>query len=125
MGWNLATKYEEKAEVLNVFFASVFNGKTSGPQGNQTPELQDRDREQNKASVIQGEIVSDLLYHLDPSLQAGWDPFKDTERVGRSAHQGTFHHLSPALVYQWGPRWLEVGKYDAHLQEQSKGESRI
>lgn len=46
MGWNIATKYEEKADVLNAF-ASVFNRKTSSSQGTQTPELQNRDREQN------------------------------------------------------------------------------
>ncbi|KAJ7401299.1 rna-directed dna polymerase from mobile element jockey-like [Pitangus sulphuratus] len=33
--------------------------------GTQPPELKDRDREQNEAHIIQGEIVSDLLHHLD------------------------------------------------------------
>jgi len=36
---------EEKAEVLNVFFVSVFNSLTSYSQGSQTPVLADRDGE--------------------------------------------------------------------------------
>lgn len=40
----------EKADVLNAFFASVFNGKISCSVCTQTPELEDRDGEQNEAS---------------------------------------------------------------------------
>lgn len=47
---NIVAKSEEKAEVLNAFFPSAFNSKTSRSQGTQPPEL---DREQNEAPIIQ------------------------------------------------------------------------
>ncbi|KAJ7414786.1 rna-directed dna polymerase from mobile element jockey-like [Pitangus sulphuratus] len=36
-------------------------------------ELEDRDREENKALIIQGEMVSDLLRHLDSHKSMGLD----------------------------------------------------
>lgn len=40
------TKNEEMVEVVvNAFFGSVINSKTSCPQGSQHPELEDRDGE--------------------------------------------------------------------------------
>ena len=56
---------------LNVFLASVFNSKTSCSAGTQPPELEDRDREQNEAPIIQGEMVCDLLHHLDTLKSMG------------------------------------------------------
>ncbi|GAB0203778.1 hypothetical protein GRJ2_002843400 [Grus japonensis] len=39
----------------------------------QPPELEDRDGEQNEAPIIQGEMVSDLLHHLDTHKSMGLD----------------------------------------------------
>ncbi|KAK4806923.1 hypothetical protein QYF61_012644 [Mycteria americana] len=44
-GGNIVTKDEEKPDVLNAFFASVFTSKTSCSLGTQPPELEDGDGE--------------------------------------------------------------------------------
>lgn len=51
------------------FFASVFNGKTSSSSGFWPSELEDKDREQNEAPVIKGEVVRDLLHYLNAHTQ--------------------------------------------------------
>ena len=58
---NLVTKDQDKVEVLNAFFGSVFNSKTHYSLGTQPPVLVDRDGEQNRLCIIHVEIVLDLL----------------------------------------------------------------
>ncbi|KAK4826013.1 hypothetical protein QYF61_003786 [Mycteria americana] len=72
-GRNAVTKDEEKAEVLSAFFASVFNSRANCSLGTQPPKSEDRDRDQNGAPIIQGEMVSDLLHHLDTHKSMGPD----------------------------------------------------
>jgi len=70
---NIANKGEEKAEVLNAFFASVFTSQAGYFQGSQPPVLEDRERVQNKPPIIQEEAVNDLLCHLDTCKCVGLD----------------------------------------------------
>ncbi|KAK4823211.1 hypothetical protein QYF61_027358 [Mycteria americana] len=64
-GGNTVTKDEEEAESL-----------IAGPivlWVHSPPELEDRDGDQNGAPIIQGEMVSDLLHHLDTHKSMGPD----------------------------------------------------
>ncbi|KAF1503200.1 hypothetical protein FQV18_0001221, partial [Eudyptula minor novaehollandiae] len=72
-GGNVVTEDEEKAEVLNACFASVFNRQTSYPHSTQSTELEDRDSEQETPPIIQEEAVNDLLRHLDAHKSMGPD----------------------------------------------------
>ena len=57
----MVMKDQDKTEVLNAFFASIFNSKTHYSLGTQPLLLVDRDREQNRPCIIHDEMVSDLL----------------------------------------------------------------
>jgi len=76
-----------------------FNSKTNCSQGTQTPELEDRDEEQNEAPIIDGEMVSDLLHHLDthkPKRPHGIHP--NTEELVQALTK------PPSIIYQQS--WL-------------------
>jgi len=61
---NIVNKDEEKVEVLNACFASVFD-RLVIPRVVQPPVPVDREGEQNKPPMIQEEAVNDLLCHLN------------------------------------------------------------
>lgn len=70
-----------------------------------SPWLEDMDREQNEAAVIQGEIVSDLLHHFRHTqvYDARWDPPKGIEGAG-----GTPRNQMPFSTKKTDIVWLET-----------------
>jgi len=95
-GREIAVKDEEKTEVLNSAFASVFKSLAGYFQGSQPPELEDRDREQNKPPIIQEEeVMPPACLHVNG---AGWDHPKNAEGTGGGAGQATLHHVSAVLA---------------------------
>jgi len=103
---NIANKDEEKAEVPNAFFASVFSSQTSYSQGSQPPVLEDREGERNKPPIIHEEEVNDLLCHLDTDKSMELDGIH--MRVLRELVKELAKPLS--IIYQQS--WLTGGVPD-------------
>ncbi|KAF4795869.1 hypothetical protein TURU_089442 [Turdus rufiventris] len=71
-GRNVVIADEERAKVLNAYFASVFSGKTVCPHNN-CPGLADGVREQNGPLVIEEDAVRELLKCMDIHKSIGPD----------------------------------------------------
>lgn len=71
--WRGNIDIKGEAELLNAFFAAVFSRKTRCLQSTHTPELEEKVREQNKPPIIQEDVISDQLCHLDTPKSVGLD----------------------------------------------------
>jgi len=103
---NIVNKDEEKADVLNVLFTSVFNSQTGYSQGSQTSVLEDREGEWNKPLIIQEEEVNNLLCHLDTYQSMGPDGIHP--RVLRELAQELAKTLSIISQQSWLTGWSQV-----------------
>ncbi|NXR06414.1 RTXE polymerase, partial [Semnornis frantzii] len=70
---NLVTKDEEKAEMLNAYFASVFSNGSSSALGTHPHEVGVREGNRNEDITTNEAVVTDLLCHLDVHKSVGSD----------------------------------------------------
>lgn len=87
---------EETAEVLNAFFAPVFNIRMSYCQDIQLLKLEVGNGEKNEALITQKEVVSDLPCHLDTHKSVGLD----------GIHPRVAKELAKPLVILYQQSWL-------------------
>ncbi|KAK4829999.1 hypothetical protein QYF61_008169 [Mycteria americana] len=66
----LGTRRQGRALIIG---RALINSRANCSLGTQPPELEDRDGDQNGAPIIQGEMVSELLHHLDTHKSMGPD----------------------------------------------------
>lgn len=92
---SVMSKDDKKAEVLNTFFTSVFNTKTSYGQETQLPEMKARDGKPSEAPIIQEEIC--LLGKLNTHKTMGLD--KMCQRIMKEMVKELTNPLS--IIYQW------------------------
>jgi len=84
------TEDEEKADVLNAHYTSVFNNRTSNPQGTRIPELEEKDGKKNYPQIRRERLATCYSNWTVTSPWGGWDPPKGTEGAARSDGQATF-----------------------------------
>jgi len=107
---NIVNKDEEKAEVLNACFASVFNSQSGYSQGIQPPVLEDRQGVRNETPIIQEEAVNDLLCHLDQNENPGnYRPVNLTSVPGKIMERFILSALSGCVKDNQGIRPSQHG----------------
>lgn len=96
----------DKAEMFNVFFASVFS-TDGGLERSQHPELEDCDYE-NDELWVNPEGVRDLLLQLDPYRPMGYDEIH--LRIHKELADIIMRHLLIIFEQSWESREVPVFK---------------